>query len=374
MSKITTKTTRNNVIDIVHNSFQNALLDSNINYTKILCPVCKLCKICSKQTTTTNTTTTDPHNSLQTENNLNILLNSNKRIEINQRIKNNEINEKNLIINELNNKLYELKEILNENNLRIERLTYLNLQSYEELINEKNKVNKLILELDLNEKLINELKLKECDYQEKLMKIESSIKLSESCRSRTTKELTKYKSEVNQLRSELQNLKYYNNYIYKNNNNGFNMNKNNNNNVNVHHNNNNNINNSNKSKKIAWQDIQNHNNNNNNNLNSSSSSRSRSSHSQSQIIDQILTEEFDANKKSKEILSTIQNDLSSLIEVIHQWYVSFESVFLTQNNFEQELFSSLNGLCLSIDERIRLVTNIIETSSSSTTTTITTKG
>jgi SMC interacting uncharacterized protein involved in chromosome segregation len=183
---------------------------------------------------------------------------------------------------------------------RIETLTSLNLQAYEDLANEKNRFNKLCQRYEEMKHDFSVLQSQELAYRQKVTKLESSLKLSEACRSQTTKQIKNSKLEIQSLQREKNELK---SQIRR--------------------------------------------------------SARRSLTAPSSSSSSLLMFSSNEREKSQQILDTVKSDVQELMQLICQWKNSMESIFMTQPNNEQEWLGLLNGLCLSIVERIEIIAGLI---------------
>jgi chromosome segregation ATPase len=258
----------------IHAAYESALMDAGVSYPRVLCPVCRSCKVCGVQRAE--------------ERPASVGLLQNPRRKRPEKIITSEKPSQEDTIESLK---FELSSAL----ARIDNLSALNLRSYEDLADEKNRSSKLKKIFEDTRQQLSSLQSQEKLYLERISKLEASLKLSEACRSQTTKEMKRSKLEARSLQREVNEVK------------------------------------------------------------SCATLNSLPENRNSQIVFSC-----DDHEKSRQILVTVENDLRELIQLICQWNRSLESVFMTQPNHEQEWLGLLNGLCLSIFERIDIVNHLLE--------------
>jgi hypothetical protein len=260
----------------IHAAYESALVDTGVSYPRVLCAVCRSCKVCGvkkrgeQQLFPVGISQHNPRRK------------SKEKIH-------DEGPSQDYDIQTLE---YELSSALS----RIETLSSLNLRAFEDLADEKNKFSKLKKIYKETQEQLSSLHSQEKLYEEKISKLEASLKLSEACRSQTTKEMKRSKLETQSLQREVIEV------------------------------------------------------------------QTRSTLEKTSKSNQLMFEKFssDEHEKSRQILVTVESDLRALIELLCQWNRSLESIFMTQPNHEQEWLGLLNGLCLSIVERIDIVNHLLE--------------
>jgi hypothetical protein len=271
----------------IHTAYDSALRDTGLNHLKPSCPICRACTVCGIQRAPSV-----PQYSLATQN-----PNPKRKHSHRTPTKTLETSSSTSQSLELAAKDRELSTAL----ARIETLSSLNLQAYEDLANEKNKFNKLLQRFEEMKHDLSALETQEAASRQKLLELESSLRLSEACRSQTTKQIRHSKLEIQTLQREKNEMKR---------------------------------------KTVRG-----------------STMGTPLSTSPSPSL--VLSFSSNEREKSQQILETVQRDVQELMALIGQWNQSLESIFMTQPNNEQEWLGLLDGLCRSIVERIEIVTGLL---------------